>query len=168
MPGQGPAIPSPLRDITLLLYRGGPVRLRRVAIAFTLAVTAVIPIAAPQSASAAEDCSFTSSGQTPLVDMGSQTYQGFAGGLYPGASNVRPAGFTSAGVSIAQNHVVPRNASGQVDLANGKVVLISIGMSNTSLEFTKFQQDVAAYANRNPHLVLVNGAQGGQIGRAHV
>ncbi|NUR25388.1 MAG: hypothetical protein HOV83_05985 [Catenulispora sp.] len=136
-------------------------RLRRIAIAFALALAAVVPVAVPQRASAAEDCSFTSSGQTPLVDMGGQTYQGFSGGLYPGASDTRPAGFTADGVSIAQNHVLPRNANGQVDLVNGKVVLISIGMSNTSQEFTKFQQDVAAYANRNPHLVLVNGAQGG-------
>lgn len=136
-------------------------RLHRSLAAFVLAAATALPLAVAQSASATENCNFTSSGQVPIMDMGSQTYQGFSGGLYPGATDTRPTAFTSAGVSIAQNQVLPRDANGKVDLTNGKVVLISIGMSNTNLEFQGFMQKVANYANRNPHLVLVNGAQGG-------
>jgi hypothetical protein len=98
--------------------------------------------------------------------MGTGTYQGQSGGLYPGASNTRPAAHTSAGVSIALNHVLPRNASGQVDQVNGKVVLISIGMSNTTQEFQAFIQRAQQYPNLNPHLVIVDGAQGGQDAHA--
>ncbi|HEV2344943.1 MAG TPA: hypothetical protein VGS97_12675 [Actinocrinis sp.] len=136
-------------------------RLRRTAIALLLTLTGLSPLVVASPVSATQDCSFVSSGQVPIMDMGSQTYQGFPGGLYPGASDTRPAAYTAAGVSIAQNDVLPRDANGQVDAVNGKVALISIGMSNTSLEFTAFQQAVAGYANRNPHLVLVNGAQPG-------
>ncbi|MGW1777444.1 hypothetical protein [Streptomyces sp. NPDC002104] len=56
----------------------------------------------------------------------------------------------------------PRNAAGQVDLVNGKVVLISIGMSNTTQEFRKFIQTAGGYANLNSKLVIVDGAQGGK------
>ncbi|WP_344337207.1 hypothetical protein, partial [Kitasatospora putterlickiae] len=112
------------------------------------------------------DCSSSFSGQTPLVDMGASTYQGQSGGLYPGASNTRPAAHTQAGKDIALQHVLPRNAAGQVDLVNGKVVLISIGMSNTTQEFQAFIARTAQYANLNSRLVIVDGAQGGQDAHA--
>jgi hypothetical protein len=141
---------------------GEIVKLRVALAALTLAAGVAIPTAASTStASATENCSFTSSGQVPLMDMGNQTYQGQSGGLYPGASDTRPAAYTTAGQTIAQNQVLPRDANGAVDLVNGKVVLVAIGMSNTYLEFGAFQQKVANYANKNPHLVLVNGAQPG-------
>ncbi|MGW7409761.1 hypothetical protein ACWGI9_39720 [Streptomyces sp. NPDC054833] len=138
----------------------------RLGVGLTVAVTALGAALIPQPASAAADCTYTYSGQVPLDDLGTGTYNGLTGGLYPGGSNVRPAAHTNAGVSIAQNQVLPRNASGQVDLVNGKVVLISIGMSNTTQEFQKFISTAKAYSNLNDKLVIVDGAQGGQDANA--
>src|SRR5207247_225869 len=49
--------------------------------------------------------------------------------------------------------------------SNGSVVLVSIGMSNTHLEFsdgaTSFISQANADLGKNPKLVVVNGAQGG-------
>lgn len=134
----------------------------RLGVYLTAAVTAFGIALVPQpSASAAQtDCTYTHSGLVPLNDLGTGTYNGLTGGLYPGGSNVRPTAHTNAGVNIAQNQVLPRNASGQVDLVNGKVVLISIGMSNTTQEFQKFIATANSYANLNGKLVIVDGAQG--------
>ncbi|RME01207.1 MAG: hypothetical protein D6814_01950, partial [Calditrichaeota bacterium] len=38
------------------------------------------------------NCNKTSVGKTPLIDMGSNAYKGFEGGLYPGGTNTPPAG----------------------------------------------------------------------------
>ncbi|MBI3697971.1 MAG: hypothetical protein HY238_24445, partial [Acidobacteria bacterium] len=45
---------------------------------------------------------------------------------------------------------------------DGKIVLLSIGMSNTTQEFQVFQKLAAADSDLNPQLVIVDGAQGGQ------
>ncbi|MFD0571929.1 hypothetical protein ACFQ0T_25290 [Kitasatospora gansuensis] len=137
---------------------------RTVTATLTTAATALAVALVPQPAPAAPptDCTYTHSGLVPLNDLGTGSYQGVMGGLYPGGSNSRPSAHNSAGVNLAQNQVLPRNAAYQVDLVNGKVVLISIGMSNTTQEFQKFIQTTAGYANLNSHLVLVDGAQGGK------
>ncbi|MCY0937635.1 hypothetical protein [Streptomyces sp. H34-S4] len=138
-------------------------KITRTATFVTTAATAVALALIPNTAAtAATDCSYTKSGKVPLNDLGTGTYQGLQGGLYPGGSNTRPAAHNTAGEDIAHNQVLPRNAAGQVDLVNGKVVLISIGMSNTTQEFQKFIQTTGAYANLNSKLVIVDGAQGGK------
>ncbi|MFE0645637.1 hypothetical protein ACFW2Y_29110 [Streptomyces sp. NPDC058877] len=65
-------------------------------------------------------------------------------------------------MDLAQNAVLPRNAAGQVDPVNGKVVLISIGMSNTTQEFQKSVAATKTYGNLSDKLVIVDGAQGGK------
>jgi len=107
----------------------------------------------------ASTCTNTSTGNVPLTELGSGTYQGFQGGLYPGGTNVRPAAFEAAGQSAAAQ-IAPLNGSGAPD-PNGWIVLLSIGMSNTSLEFAAFIPVANADPAKNQRLVLVNGAQGG-------
>jgi hypothetical protein len=51
---------------------------------------------------------------------------------------------------------------GNVDLTNGKIVLLSIGMSNATQEFSVFKSTADTFAAKNPKLVIVDGAQGGQ------
>jgi len=106
------------------------------------------------------DCFRTSTGLAPLNDPDFQTYQGMAGGLYPNRSNTRPPEHEAAGLKAAAQ-VRPRNAQGDIDEASGKIVLLSIGMSNTTQEFTVFQQLAGQDKDRNPKLVIVDGAQGG-------
>jgi len=108
----------------------------------------------------ASDCTQTSKGFTPVNDLGIGTYQGFQGGLYPNGLNVPPQAHLNAGFDMAIQ-IKPRDTSGQVD-PNGKYVLVSIGMSNCTQEFSTFIPMANADTSRNPKLTIVDGAQGGQ------
>jgi hypothetical protein len=90
-------------------------------------------------------------------------YQGLEGGLYSNGSNIRPTSLEATADSIA-SQIQPLDANGNVDPVNGKIVLISIGMSNTSYEFGGaggFEAQANADPSKNPQLVVVNGAQSG-------
>jgi hypothetical protein len=109
------------------------------------------------------DISFNApSTSTPMVainDLGTGTYQGSEGGLYPNGSNNRPDPHDSDGVSIAQG-IQPLDSSGNPD-PNGKEVLLAVGESTAQNEFNYFLPIANADPAKNPSLVLVNGAQGG-------
>ena len=99
---------------------------------------------------------------TPIValnDLGTGTYQGSEGGLYPNGSNVRPASHDSDGVAFAQG-IVPLDSNGNPS-PNGKYVLMAIGESTAQNEFNRFLPIANADPAKNPNLVIVNGAQGG-------
>jgi hypothetical protein len=95
----------------------------------------------------------------PLPELGAGEYQGFTGGLYPGGKNERPAGHEAAGLRLARR-VRPLDVDGRPS-PDGKIVLLSVGMSNTSQAFGAFKKLADGDPHRNPNLVLVNGAQGG-------
>jgi hypothetical protein len=115
----------------------------------------------PTSFAAAQNCANTSVGFTPLVDLGAGTYQGFQGGLYPGGVNARPIAHEVAGLAQAAQ-VVPRDAAGAPDMANGKIGFISIGMSNCVIHFNGFMSAAASDTSKSPRVVLANCAEGGQ------
>ena len=97
----------------------------------------------------------------PLGELGKKEYQGFKGGFYPDGENQRPKAHEAAGLKFAKE-VQPRNAEGKID-PQGKIVLLSIGMSNTSQASGRFQKALAAGGSgKNPQLVFINGAVGGQ------
>jgi hypothetical protein len=100
----------------------------------------------------------------PLTELGKDKYQGFAGGLYPGGENARPAGHEKAGVEIARL-IRPLGPDGK-PAADGKIVLLSVGMSNTSQASEGFARLLRGEADKNPAVVFVNGAQGGMTARA--
>jgi hypothetical protein len=109
----------------------------------------------------AQNCGNTSvPGLVPLNDLGTGTYQGFQGGLYPGGTNARPIAHTVGGLAQAAQ-VVPRDAAGNPDPA-GRVVFLSIGMSNCTQEYSRFVQLANADPLKHPRVQLVDGAQGGQ------
>ena len=96
----------------------------------------------------------------PLTDMTKEDkYQGFEGGLYPGCANQRPTGHEAAGLRRAKK-VVPLDKDGNAS-SDGKIVVMSIGFSNTLQCFKGFQEAAAADREINPKVVLVNGAVGG-------
>src|SRR5207302_5643811 len=80
------------------------------------------------------DCSLTSTGIIPLNDLGPGSYSGFTAGLYPAGSNTPPAAHAAAALDIATNQVKPLDTSGNPDSVNGRIVMISVGMSNTTQE----------------------------------
>jgi len=119
-----------------------------------------------------------STGRIPLSDLGTRGYLGFQGGLYPGGSNDVPAGHLAVGIARAMQ-VAPLDADGGAS-ASGKVVLLSIGMSNCSQEFCSgaftTNCDVGSFMGRaandpaveKTRLVIVNGAIGGRVAGAWV
>ena len=129
---------------------------------FLLAFCLASLIGAPVRRAAASDCSNTSTGLVALNDLGAGLYQGAQGGLYPGGSNLRPAAHEEAGLEIARS-IRPLNKKGRVakKVKKGKIVLLSIGMSNTTQEFSAFKQIADSDLDKNPSLVIVDGAQGG-------
>jgi hypothetical protein len=99
---------------------------------------------------------------TPIValtDLGTGTYLGYEGGLYPNGVNVRPAAIDAYGVGLAQS-IGPLSSTGQPD-PTGKYVLLALGESTAQNEFNRFLPIANSDPAKNPNLVIVNGAQGG-------
>jgi hypothetical protein len=125
-------------------------------IAIPIALAAVVLISAATSpahrAIARADCTKTSTSFVPLTDLRSGTYDGYRGGLYPGGRVAPSAKYLKQGLAAAK----------LVKPVDGKIVLLSIGMSNTTQEWQAFMQLARTYAPRNPAVTIVDGAQGGQ------
>lgn len=102
-------------------------------------------------------------GLKPLTELGGSEYQGAKGGLYPDGKNTRPPAHEAAGLAFAKK-VEPLDGEGKPS-ANGKIVLLSIGMSNTTQEFSLFKQLADGDREKNPKLVIVDGAQGGMAAK---
>ncbi|CAN5320123.1 hypothetical protein BH24ACT7_BH24ACT7_01980 [soil metagenome] len=106
------------------------------------------------------DCSLTSTGNTPINDLGTGTYEGAEGGLYPGGSNEITDDHLALGM-VRASEILPRNEAGEPD-PDGKIVFASIGVSNTRREFTAFLSVAGADPDMADSIVLVNGAQNGE------
>ncbi len=99
----------------------------------------------------------------PLTEL-SAAYQGQDGGLYGGGKNEPPAELaTRARQLVAQ--IRPLNADGK-SAADGKVVLISLGMSNTTQEFSAFKRLADPDPRKAASVVIVDCAQGGKTAAA--
>ncbi len=94
----------------------------------------------------------------PINDLGTGKYLGKQGGLYPKGTNVPPPDHTSDGIAIAQT-VQPLDANGNVDPVNGKIGVLSVGMSATFDVFLTFMNDANNDPTKNPAVVFVPGAQ---------
>jgi hypothetical protein len=94
------------------------------------------------------------------MDLGSGTYNGWTGGLYPNGSNYMPAAHKSAGLYMS-SQVQPLDTAGSLDVT-GKIVWLSIGFSNATQEASTFIPLANALPNKNPKLTLIDGAVGGQ------
>ena len=97
----------------------------------------------------------------PLMDMtANDNYKGEDGGLYGKGLNQPPQSHRDAALRELAK-VKPLNAQGNFSPA-GKVVLISIGMSNATQEFAVFKRSADTDPEKSPGLLIVDGAQGGQ------
>lgn len=106
------------------------------------------------------NCTGTSVGYTPLTDLGTGKYRGYSGGLYANGLNQPPPTYLENGLAHAAM-IRPLGTEGQPS-ANGKMVLLSIGMSNTTMEFSAFKRMADPDPQKNPQLIIVDDAQGGQ------
>jgi hypothetical protein len=96
----------------------------------------------------------------PLTELGDQRYEGQEGGLYGGGRNVPPDDHANA-ARRETSQIHPLDMEGKA-AEDGKIVLLSLGMSNTTQEFSRFKQLADADPLKSPRLVIVDGAQGGQ------
>ncbi len=98
----------------------------------------------------------------PITDMSpEERYKGFQGGLYPDGRNERPSAHTAAGTALAKK-IEPLDKEGTPG-ADGKVVLLTIGMSNTNQASSGFLRMAKNETGLNPKLVIINGALGGMV-----
>lgn len=125
---------------------------RVLAIGTLLACAVLAASIAPSSRSSTKaDCSLTRTGLTPLTDMGKRKYRGYRGGLYLNGLNRPPQTYLRKGIEAAK----------RVRPINGKIVLLSVGMSNASDEFSAFKRSADRDPQKNSSVVVVDGAQDG-------
>src|SRR5262245_11796219 len=104
-------------------------------------------------------CLQAAQSRVPLSEMGAKdAYKGEDGGLYGEGKNEPPAAHAAAAKAQAEK-IQPLDADGKPS-ASGKVVLLSIGMSNTTQEFSRFLQ--LQGRRDGSALAIVDGAQRGQ------
>jgi hypothetical protein len=129
----------------------------------TATKTFTLNVYAPPGISNCNNISFnvpnTTTPIVALTDLGTGTYQGYEGGLYPNGSNVRPQPHDSDGVTFADG-IQPLDSNGNPS-PTGKYVLLAIGESTAQNEFNRFLPIANADPQKNANLVIVNGAQGG-------
>lgn len=102
-----------------------------------------------------------STGLKPLCDMSAEDrYQGEDGGLYGGGRNVPPAEHRQA-AERALAEIRPLDAHGR-PADDGRIVFVSISMSNATQEFSRFKRVAEADPNKSPSVTIVDCAQGGQ------
>jgi hypothetical protein len=97
----------------------------------------------------------------PLTDMTTDDkYESEDGGLYGKGSNEPPEALKkSADAALAQ--IKPLDAAGKPS-DSGKIVLVSISMSNATQEFSFFKQIADKDERKSGKLTIVDCAQGGQ------
>jgi hypothetical protein len=99
-------------------------------------------------------------GMWPITELVDEKYKGQTGGLYGNGTNTPPASHQAAAKKELAK-IRPFDANGRPS-KDGKIVLISLGMSNTTQEFSQFKRIADADPNKSPNVVIVDCAQGGQ------
>jgi len=113
-----------------------------------------VPVDPPTGANCSNifiDAQNTTTPVVDLTDLGTGTYMGEEGGLYPNGSNTDPDPHMSDGIAIGQ----------AIQPIDGKEVLVSLGESASDQPFQQFITQADADPEKNPALTIVNGAQGG-------
>ncbi len=100
-------------------------------------------------------------GIKPLTEMtADDRYKGEDGGLYGKGYNTPPEAHGKA-VEAALARIRPLDGRGQ-PAEDGRVVLVSISMSNATQEFSAFKRLADSDPAKSPRLTIVDCAQGGQ------
>jgi len=107
----------------------------------------------------------SSVGLKPLPEMTAEDrYKGEDGGLYGGGKNEPPEAHQAAALAANKN-VIPLDESGKPS-KDGKIVLMSLGMSNAAGEWMTFKETADRDPRKSPRVVIVNGAVGGAGARS--
>lgn len=148
---------------------GRPIGLRIVSVLLLALLACADTVGPTMAPNAGVPRTVAAASAVPLTDLVGATYQGYPGGLYA-TGNALTGAHLAAGLARAAD-IRPRGANGQPS-PNGKIVLLSIGMSSPSMEFcgdypvctppSFMSQATADPAVNHTTLVFVNGARGGQ------
>jgi hypothetical protein len=100
-------------------------------------------------------------GLKPLTEMtADDRYKGEDGGLYGEGRNEPSAAHLKIARSEAAK-IEPLDAGG-MPATDGAIGLVSISMSNATMEFSRFKELADADTKRSPNVTIVDCAQGGQ------
>jgi len=100
-------------------------------------------------------------GLVPLDQMNAHdNYKGEVGGLYGAGKNQPPPEHLKAALAESKR-IIPLDAEGKPS-PKGRIVLLSMGMSNTTMEYSRFKQLADSDPAKSSLVVIVDGAQGGQ------
>src|SRR5436190_16836695 len=81
------------------------------------------------STQSSNSVTFTDTVKIPINDLGTGTYMGFTGGLYPGGTNT-PSGTYAADLVSFASQIFPFTSKGKIDSTKkGKIGFIGIGGS---------------------------------------
>jgi hypothetical protein len=98
--------------------------------------------------------------RVPINDLGTGTYRGFIGGLYPGGANI-PSGQYAKDLRNFALSIQPLDSSGVKDSgANGKIVFISLGGSTGGKLMVALIEKTVGNSATNPFLKLVSCSNG--------
>lgn len=98
-------------------------------------------------------------GLVPLTELTGK-YRDWDGGLYGGGSNEVPPPLQARASKVIEA-VQPLDAEGKPS-AEGRIVLMSVGMSNTTREFSTFVSLIQNDGRKAANVQVVDGAQGGK------
>lgn len=102
----------------------------------------------------------SSVGLKPLTEMTAEDkYKGEDGGLYGGGKNEPPEAHLKAALAESAR-IIPLDEDGKPS-KDGKIVLMSLGMSNTAGVWVTFKEMADRDPQKSPQVVIVNGAVGG-------
>jgi hypothetical protein len=100
-------------------------------------------------------------GLKPLTEMTAEDkYEGQDGGLYGKGRNEPPEEHRKAAEAELAK-IEPLDAAGK-PAKDGKIVFLSISMSNATQEFSTFKRIADVDKQKSPRVTIVDGAQGGQ------
>jgi hypothetical protein len=110
---------------------------------------------------ASEDIQPAAKGLAPLDEMtATDRYKGQDGGLYGGGKNSPPEDHRKAAEAELAK-IEPLDAEGKPS-ADGRVVFVSLSMSNATQEFSTFKPIADRDHRKSPKLTIVDCAQSGQ------
>lgn len=90
----------------------------------------------------------------PLIDMGSQTFRSYSGGLYPNGSNL-PSGTYANDLHDFALSIAPLDSNGNINNTKGIIGFISIGASTCNIMMTALRDKTSGNPLTNPKLRLV-------------
>jgi hypothetical protein len=88
-----------------------------------------------------------STGLTPITELGTAKYKSEDGGLYGGGKNEPPPAHAAAARKQSAE-IMPRDADGK-PAKEGKIGVLSVGMSNATMEYFAFKR--LAHADPGPN-----------------